>query len=72
MEKMKVAARTAGVLFAIFICASCTTKERRTPLVTPPSFCEIPDLKHPEQIPTKTPNDVEVQKLKDLLLKSEE
>ena len=58
-------------ILALFLVSSCfSSKGPEDPLLLPPNYTELPDPKNPEKIEEKTtPEDVE--KLKDLLLKSE-
>jgi hypothetical protein len=55
------------VVFGIF---SCSSKED-PPLIIPPNFAEMPDLKNPEK-PVVKSNEENIARLKELLLKSEE
>lgn len=58
------------ILSLILLSFSCSSNKKDDPLVIPPAFNEVPDPNKPE-----TPNpksvDKNVQRLKDLLLKSE-
>lgn len=57
------------LILTIFITA-CSTSKKDDPLIVPPNFSEMPDLKNPEK-PSEKQKDIEIEKLKDLLLKSE-
>lgn len=57
-------------ILALLISSCTTSKGPEDPLILPPNYAEIPDPKNPEKIEDKNdPQDIE--KLKDLLLKSE-
>ncbi len=58
------------ILSAAFLLASCS-KKIDDPLIVPPNFAEIPDPNNPEK-PTAQQKDESVERLKDLLLKSDE
>ncbi len=63
------------ILLALtFIAFSCSSKKAEDPLILPPNFAEMPDVKNPESIekPTAAQQEENVAKLKELLLKSEE
>lgn len=58
-------------LLTLILLSSCFNKGTKDdPLIVPPKFNEIPDLKNPEKIDEKQ-KDADIEKLKDLLLKSE-
>ncbi len=59
-------------LFLIFIIltSACTSNKKDDPLIVPPNFSEMPDAANPEK-PSEKQKDAEIEKLKDLLLKSE-
>lgn len=48
---------------------SCSSNHKDDPLIVPPDFNEVPDLNNPEK--TDDQQGADVEKLKDLLLKSE-
>jgi len=56
-----------AVFFALFSCSSKT----EDPLIVPPNFADMPDLKNPEK-PIEKSSEENVARLKELLLKSEE
>lgn len=66
MKKISILA-----FFLIFCITSCVSKKNEDPLILPPNFAEMPDLKNPEK-PTAAQKDENVQKIKELLLKSDE
>jgi len=58
------------ILFlSLFILFSCVNK-KDDPLIIPPNFAEMPDPKNPEK-PSEQQSDADIERLKDLLLKSE-
>jgi len=57
------------LILAIFISA-CSGNKKDDPLIVPPNFLEMPDAANPEK-PSEKQKDAEIEKLKDLLLKSE-
>jgi hypothetical protein len=65
------------LLFHIFILLftfSCKNSKKDDPLIVPPNFCEMPDLKNPENINKKNElkdNQQDVERLKELLLQSD-
>lgn len=54
----------------VFLVFSCSFNKKDDPLIVPPNFAEMPDLKNPEQ-PTAAQKDESVERLKELLLQSE-
>lgn len=59
------------ILLAIhFLASSCTQKMPDEPLIIPPNFADMPDPTNPEK-PSEQHKDADIDKLKDLLLKSE-
>lgn len=58
------------LLITISLLCSCANK-KDDPLIVPPNFAEMPDLNNIEK-PDVTQQSVDVEKLKELLLKSEE
>jgi hypothetical protein len=59
------------ILFlAFFLAFSCKAKPDKNPLVIPPNFAELPDLNNIEE-PSKKETEENVDKLKELLLKSD-
>jgi hypothetical protein len=62
------------LLALIFLAFSCSSKKPEDPLILPPNFAEMPDVKNPEspEKPTAEQQEENVAKLKELLLKSEE
>ncbi len=57
------------ILFLTLFLASCANK-KDDPLIVPPNFSELPDEKNPEK-PSETQKDADIERLKELLLKSE-
>lgn len=55
--------------FTAFILGSCS-RSNDDPLTIPPKYNDMPDVNHPEE-PSKQEKDADIEKLKDLLLKSE-
>jgi hypothetical protein len=58
-------------LIAILLISSCINNAKDDPLIVPPNFAEVPDVKNPEQ-PSNEQKEESVAKLKELLLKSDE
>jgi hypothetical protein len=58
------------ILFLFFTAFSCT-KRVDDPLIIPPNFNEMPDPTKPEQPPAQQAEE-DVERLKELLLKSDE
>lgn len=58
------------LLIPLILLLSCADKRKEDPLILPPNFSEMPDLKHPEK-PSKKVKQENVEKLKELLLDSE-
>ncbi|MFT6077778.1 MAG: hypothetical protein ACJATU_000990 [Rickettsiales bacterium] len=59
------------ILSAIsFLMIGCSGDKYTDPLLIPPNFNEIPDLKNPEK-PTSNSSDQDLQELKDLLLNND-
>ncbi|MFT7099364.1 MAG: hypothetical protein ACJAS6_001246 [Rickettsiales bacterium] len=48
----------------------CSSNKYNDPLLIPPNFNEVPDLKNPEK-PTSNSSDQDLQELKDLLLNND-
>lgn len=60
-------------LILVFLAISCSSKSEEDPLILPPNFAEMPDLKNPEKVvPTKQQKEEDIARLKELLLKSDE
>ncbi len=57
------------ILILGLIVMSCSSNHKDDPLIVPPDFNEVPDLNNPEK--TDDQQGADVEKLKDLLLKSE-
>ncbi len=57
-------------LIAILCVFSCA-KKQDDPLILPPNFAEMPDLNNPEK-PTAEQSEENVERLKELLLKSDQ
>ena len=62
--------KNAILLLIAFTLFSCANKTQDDPLIVPANFAEVPDLNNPEQ-PSEQQKDADIDKLKDLLLKSE-
>jgi hypothetical protein len=58
-------------ILVILLAFSCSSKEKDDPLILPPNFAEMPDLNNPEK-PKLENNQEDVERLRELLLKSEE
>ena len=58
------------LVFTLSLLFSCAKKGPEDPLILPPNFVEMPDPNNPEK-PTQQQKDADIEKLKDLLLKSE-
>ncbi len=58
-------------LILIFLNFGCVNNKTDDPLIIPPNFAEVTDPNKPEQ-PTPEQKNVEVERLKDLLLKGDE
>jgi hypothetical protein len=58
-------------LILVLLAISCSSKSEEDPLILPPNFAEMPDLKNPEQ-PSKQQKEEDIARLKELLLKSDE
>lgn len=57
-------------LSLLLLLCSCLTKKADDPLIIPPNFAEMPDVNNPEK-PTEEQKSENVERLKDLLLKSD-
>ncbi len=57
-------------LILAFLVASCAGHLKDDPLIVPPNFADVPDVNNPEK-PADNQKDANIEKLKDLLLKSE-
>ncbi|MFT6106186.1 MAG: hypothetical protein ACJA0S_000086 [Rickettsiales bacterium] len=53
-----------------FLMLGCSSNKYNDPLLIPPNFNEVPDLKNPEK-PTSNSSDQDLQELKDLLLNND-
>ena len=62
--------KKAILLLAVFLLTSCVNNTPDDPLIVPPHFAEVPDPANPEKLNEKR-KDADIDKLKDLLLKSE-
>lgn len=58
-------------LILVFLAISCSSKTKEDPLILPPNFAEMPDLKNVAQ-PSQKQSEENIEKLKELLLKSDE
>ena len=58
-------------LLLILFLSYCSSKAKDDPLIVPPNFAEMPDLKNIEEI-TPEQRDENIIRLKELLLQSEE
>ncbi len=58
-------------LIFLIIIFSCSSK-KDDPLIIPPNFTEMPDINNPEKPPIEASEQEDVEKLKELLLKSED
>lgn len=62
--------KTYYLLLILFL-SYCGSKEKDDPIIVPPHFAEIPDLKNIEKV-TPEQRDENIIRLKELLLESEE
>ena len=62
-NKLIIIATTALII------ASCAKNKIDDPLIVPPNFSEMPDLKNPEKTTPKS-SEKDMQELKELLLKN--
>ncbi len=62
--------KKAVLLIIFFALFSCKSAPEKNPLVIPPNFNELPDLNNLEK-PSKKQEREDVEKLKELLLKSD-
>jgi hypothetical protein len=53
-----------------FLIFGCSGNNNDAPLIIPPNFSEVPDLKNPEK-PASKSSDQDLQELKDLLLNND-
>ncbi len=60
------------LFITLFLLAfSCSSKDKDDPLILPPNFSEMPDLNNPEQ-PKPSDNAADVERLREMLLQSDE
>ena len=58
------------ILLSLSLAVSCSSKKSEDPILLPPNFAEVPDLNNPEK-PTASEKDASVERIKELLLKSD-
>jgi len=58
-------------IILILLAFSCSRKDKEDPLILPPNFNEMPDPNNPEK-PKLQDNEADVERLKEMLLRSDE
>ncbi len=58
------------VLIIALLASSCFSHKADEPIIVPPNFSEMPDVNHPEK-PSEEQKNENVERLKELLLKSD-